>query len=112
MKTVVVTYSVKPDRRSEHLELIAAVFDELHATNPPDLQYRVLALADGVSFVHVATHDDQANPLARLAAFVAFTQNIADRVVAPPMSTTADPIGSYAASAASRLPSPSKGDPT
>jgi hypothetical protein len=97
MKTVVVTYSVKPERRSEHVQLIAAVFDELRAATPPELHYRVLALADGVSFVHIATHDDQTNPLTGLPAFVAFTQNIADRVVAPPVSSAAETIGSYAA---------------
>lgn len=95
MKTVVVTYSVKPDRLSEHLQLIAAVFDELAASQPAGLRYRVLTLADGVSFVHLATHDDQSNPLAQLPAFAAFTRNIAERVVTPPVSSVATQLASY-----------------
>ena len=76
MRNVVVTYQVRPDAMDEHLRLIGAIFDELDAQAPDDVEYKVLRLADGVSFVHVSTADssDGTNPLTRFAAFREFSE--------------------------------------
>ena len=73
------------------------MFDQLHAEQPGNLEYKVLRLADGVSFLHVSTNDtsDGSNPLPGLAAFQEFARELPSRVATPPNPTAADLIGSY-----------------
>jgi hypothetical protein len=97
MKRVVVRYKVKADRLAEHEELIRAVFAELATARPAGLTYQALKLADGVSFLHVATIPDGQNPLSALASFKAFTAKIADRCEEQPVSSPAVAIGAYRA---------------
>ena len=94
---VVVSYRVKPEAIAEHVRLIEGVFAQLHAERPDDVEYKVLRLADGASFVHVSTADtaDGSNPLSELAAFKEFGRDIAARVATTPDPTAADIIGSY-----------------
>ena len=95
MKRVVVRYTVKADRLEEHEGLIRKVFAELATVRPAGLSYQALKLEDGVSFVHVATVSttDGQNPLTALAAFKAFTANIADRCEEKAISSSATAIG-------------------
>jgi hypothetical protein len=95
--SVVVSYQLRPEAMAEHVRLIEGVFAQLRAERPDDVEYKVLRLADGVSFVHVSTADtpDGSNPLPELAAFKEFTKDIASRVATKPESTAADIIGSY-----------------
>ena len=97
MRNVVVTYQVRPDAMDEHLRLIGAIFDELDAQAPDDVEYKVLRLADGVSFVHVSTADssDGSNPLTRFAAFREFSETAGQRAATPPTPVSADLVGSY-----------------
>lgn len=97
ISSVVVSYMVRPEAVAEHVRLIEAVFEQLRAEQPDNIEYKVMRLADGVSFVHVSTADtaDGSNPLPELAAFQAFGQNAAARVATPPVPTAADIIGSY-----------------
>ena len=94
---VVVTYSVKPEAIEEHLRLIAGVFAQLEAEDRDDVDYQVLRLADGVSFVHVSTADtaDGSNPLPQLAAFREFGADLPARVTAPPSAGAANVVGLY-----------------
>lgn len=94
---VVVSYAVKPECVEEHLALIRGVFAQLEADAPTNVEYKVLALDDGVSFLHVSTADtiDGANPLPQLTSFQAFAQNLGDRVATPPHPTAASIVGSY-----------------
>ena len=95
--SIVVTYAVKPEAMDEHVRLIEAVFEQLHADSREDVSYEVVRLADGATFVHVstATGDDGSNPLPQLESFRAFSADLASRVVAPPVPSGAELIGSY-----------------
>ncbi len=97
MKRVVVRYEVKPERVEEHKALLRGVFEALAEAKPPGLGYEALQLADGRSFVHVATIAVEDNPLVRLPAFKAFTADIAARCEEPPVSSEATLVGSYRA---------------
>jgi len=96
--SVVVTYRVRPEAIDEHLALIEGVFAQLRDEALTDVSYEVLRLADGVSFVHVSTADtaDGSNPLPALDAFRAFTADLGSRVEAPPQSSPADVVATYA----------------
>jgi hypothetical protein len=95
--SVVVSYQVRPEALAEHVRLIEAVFAQLHAEQPGNVEYKVVRLADGVSFVHISSADtpDGSNPLPDMAAFREFGRDSAARVATPPMPTAADIIGSY-----------------
>jgi hypothetical protein len=95
--SVVVTYQVRPELVDEHLRLIEAVFAQLHDEQPADVEYKVLVLDDGVSFVHVSTADtpDGSNPLPRLASFQRFNDGIGTRVAALPRPAAARVVGAY-----------------
>jgi hypothetical protein len=95
--SVVVSYQIKPEAQAEHVRLIEGVFEQLRAERPDNVEYKVLRLEDGVSFVHVSTADtaDGSNPLPELSAFKEFGKDIADRVATAPNPSGAAIIGSY-----------------
>jgi Antibiotic biosynthesis monooxygenase len=97
ISSVVVSYRVKPEAVEEHVRLIEGVFTQLHAEQPGNLEYKVLRLDDGVSFVHVSTADtpDGANPLPAFSAFQEFGRDSASRVATQPNPTAAAIIGTY-----------------
>ncbi len=94
---VVVSYQVRPETVDEHVRLIEGVFAQLRAEQRDDVEYKVLRMADGVSFVHISTADttDGSNPLPELAAFREFAKDIASRAVTMPDAKPADLIDSY-----------------
>ncbi|MDO8731133.1 MAG: hypothetical protein Q7L55_00925 [Actinomycetota bacterium] len=95
--SVVVSYTVKPEAVDEHVRLIEAIFEQLATETPSNVEYKVMRLADGVSFVHVSTADtpDGSNPLPQMTAFQEFGRDSAARVATPPVPTPADINGSY-----------------
>ena len=97
ISSVVVSYRVKPEAVAEHVRLIEAVFAQLHSQQPDNVEYKVVRLDDGVSFVHLSSADtpDGSNPLPDMAAFREFGRDSASRVATPPVPTAADIIGSY-----------------
>jgi len=97
MSVTIVRYQTKPERSDENQALIEKVFVELGATRPAGLHYASYRLADGVSFVHVATRDDDGapNPLAEVEAFKEFQRDIADRCELMPDASGASLVGSY-----------------
>jgi hypothetical protein len=96
MRHIIVRYMVKPDRVVENEELVRAVYAELAETQPVGLRYATFKLDDGVSFVHVAEHDeDVPNPLQALPAFARFQERIAERCDEPPIVSRLTPVGSY-----------------
>jgi hypothetical protein len=97
MGTTVVRYTTKPERADENQRLVEAVFAELAETAPAGLRYESYRLADGVSFVHVASidTDDGSNPLVATPAFAAFLGGIADRCSQAPLALDATKIGAY-----------------
>jgi hypothetical protein len=99
MSSTVVRYKTKPERADENQALVEAVFAELAETAPAGLTYESYRLADGVSFVHVASIDTDggSNPLTSTPAFATFLQDIADRCSEPPVAVGANKIGAYVA---------------
>jgi hypothetical protein len=97
MRQVMVRYKVKPDRAAENEELVRAVYDELHRTDPAGLRYATFRLGDGVTFVHLASHEteDGSNPLARVEAFARFQENIGERCDEAPVVSDLHEIGSF-----------------
>jgi hypothetical protein len=97
MAVTVVRYTTKLDRADENQALIEQVFAELGTERPEGLRYATFRLADGVSFVHVASIEtpDGANPLATLPAFGTFQREIADRCEEGPLVSGATVVGSY-----------------
>jgi hypothetical protein len=97
MSTTIVRYQTKPDRADENQALIERVFAELATTRPEGLRYVSFRLADGVSFVHVASVDtvDGANPLNQTTAFGEFVAEIGDRCEVPPVALGAEVVGAF-----------------
>jgi hypothetical protein len=97
MRQIMVRYKVKPERVEENVELIRAVYDEIHRTKPAGLRYATFKLDDGVSFVHLAVteSEDGAGPLSTVNAFQEFQKNIEDRTYQGPVVTDLDLIGSF-----------------
>lgn len=97
-KSVVVRYTVKPEAIDEHVRLIHGVFEQLHRERPAGvIEYQVLRLDDGETFVHVSTHDtaDGSNPLPQLSAFQEFGRESDSRVSTTPAPAPATTIASY-----------------
>lgn len=95
MRQVMVRYRVKPERAAENEQLVRAVYEELHRTQPDGLRYATFRLQDGVSFVHIAFEDDDAKGLTDVEAFREFTRGIDDRCDEQPVVTVMDEIGSF-----------------
>ena len=81
----------------ENQRRVEGVFEALAATNPDNVSYIVLRLADD-SFVHVSFHDhgdDEVNPIASTAAFAHFQEGHADRRDGDVNQHTAQLVGAY-----------------
>jgi hypothetical protein len=91
----VVRYTTRPGAADENEELIKAVFAQLAEQLPAGLRYVAIRLDDGVSFVHVAVHEADHNPLAALPAFGEFTSAIKERCTDGPAPVNGTVIGSY-----------------
>jgi hypothetical protein len=92
-KAAVIRYRTKPEAADENQRLIEKIFTELATTTPAGLTYTSVRLADGVSFVHVVT--GQNDGLVQLAAFQEFQRNLGDRLDTAPEREDGTPIGSY-----------------
>jgi hypothetical protein len=98
LKWLMVRYKVKAGRAAENESYITAVFEQLKHESPPGISYASFKLADGVSFIHIAAHEEESvNPLSQLAAFKAFTAAIQDRCDEPPVAVDMQEIGFYSA---------------
>jgi hypothetical protein len=97
MSVVIVQYKTKPEKADENQALVEKVFGELNSDGPVGLRYATFRLADGVTFVHVASVEtaDGTNPLSASAAFSEFQREIADRLVDGPHPSPATVVGSY-----------------
>jgi hypothetical protein len=95
VRRVIVRYKLKPDRVAENERLVRAVYEELDRAQPDGFHYATFKLADGVSFVHLATHEGADNPLHRIEAFRRFQEEIRDRCDEPPAASELHQIGSY-----------------
>ncbi len=95
-RTVLVRYKTSEEQAQTNEALVHAVFNELRLRDPKGLRYATYKLADGVTFIHIATlatRDD--NPLTTLPSFKAFQAQLEDRCVEPPVVTELSPVDSY-----------------
>jgi hypothetical protein len=90
-----VRYKVKPDRVQENEQLVREVYEELGRTRPEGFRYGTFKLEDGVTFVHLAVHDTDHNPLTEVEAFQRFQADIRSRCDEPPAVATIEEVGSY-----------------
>ncbi len=97
-KRLVTRYATRsPQDADENQRRVEAVFEELRSTQPTNVSYIVLRLADD-SFVHVSFHnhgDDEVNPIASSAAFAHFQDGHADRRQGGVDQQTATLVGAY-----------------
>ena len=102
-KRLVTRYGTKSAATAdENQRRVEAVFEELAATEPGNVSYIVLRLADG-SFVHISFHDhadDEANPIASTEAFARFQSDHAERRAGAVDQQTATLVGAYITSLA------------
>jgi hypothetical protein len=98
MRTVLVRYTTHDHKSGENEELIHAVFDELRASAPAGLRYNTFKLADGSTFLHLATIDtaDGSNPLVTLESFKRFQQGLPERCLEAPVATDLVAVDGYA----------------
>ncbi len=92
-----VSYRLHADRVAENERAVAAVFEALRQTRPTGLRYATFRLPDGVSFMHLVSHEeaDGGNALTALPAFKAFAAGVKERCVDPPVRVELTEIGSY-----------------
>ncbi len=96
MRQVMVRYRVKPDQVERNAELVRAVYEELHGTQPDGFRYATFRLDDGVSFVHFAIETgDGPSPLPSLPAFQRFQEGIRERCDEPPVVSELREVGSF-----------------
>lgn len=96
MRTVLVRYKTLEDQAEANAGLVRAVFDELAARAPGGFHYVTFRLADGVTFVHLATMAGTTSPLQSLPAFQRFQENIRARCAEPPVLSELSVVGAYA----------------
>jgi len=94
-RTLIVRYRTHPEAADENARLIANVFASLAELAPDGFDYSSYRLADGVSFVHVASLDGDDNPLAGLPAFAEFQRDLPARCAEPPVASEAAVVGAY-----------------
>jgi len=92
-----VSYKLKGEWVAENEGLVAAVFESLKQARPDGLRYATFRLGDGVSFMHIVSHEeaDGVDALTALPSFRAFTADIKDRCEVPPHRVELKEIGSY-----------------
>lgn len=97
MSKVMVRYTVKPETVATNEELVRNVYAELNTVRPAGFHYATFVLEDGVSFVHIASKDDDGpGPLMEIPAFQEFVRGINERAIEPPVSMAIREIGSFA----------------
>jgi hypothetical protein len=94
-QSVVVRYQTTPEAADENARLVEDVYRALAASQPAGFQYATYRLADGVSFVHVATQTAEENPLSTLPEFAEFQRELSTRILEPPIAGPATMVGSY-----------------
>jgi len=94
-RTLIVRYRTHPESSAENARLIEGVFASLAELAPDGFTYTAYRLADGESFVHVASLDGDDNPLAGLPAFADFQRDLPSRCAELPVATDAAVVGTY-----------------
>jgi hypothetical protein len=92
-----VSYKLKAAHAAENERLVVGVFEALHKARPPGLSYATFRQSDGLSFVHIVSHDEPEgrNALTSLPAFKAFAEGVKERCEIAPIRVELTEIGSY-----------------
>jgi hypothetical protein len=92
-----VSYKLKPECVAENEALAGAVYDALKQSRPAGLRYATFKMDDGVSFIHLVSHEETGgvNALTALPAFQAFSAGVKGRCVELPRRVELTVIGSY-----------------
>ena len=97
-KRLVTRYAMQSgEAADENQRRVEGVFAELASSEPGNVSYFVLRLADD-SFVHVSFHDhgdDETNPISSTAAFARFQQDHGERRQGEVDQQTAELVGAY-----------------
>ena len=97
-KRLVTRYAMRSaEAADENQRRVEGVFDALAASQPNNVSYIVLRIADD-SFVHLSFHDhrdDEVNPIASTAAFAHFQDGHGDRREGAVDQQTAELVGAY-----------------
>jgi hypothetical protein len=98
MSKVMVRYTVKPEAAATNEALVRNVYAELNQSRPTGFHYATFVLDDGVSFVHIASKENESSPepLMQIAAFKEFLGGLKERAVEPPVSLGVREVGSFA----------------
>jgi hypothetical protein len=97
MEKVIVRYKLKTGRVEENEHLVKEVYKELSHEEPEGFSYATYKLEDGLTFIHVASHEPGSkNPLPGLPAFKNFQAGIKDRCDELPVVNHVTEIASYA----------------
>jgi quinol monooxygenase YgiN len=95
-KTIMVRYRTTPAHAEANVALVHAVYDALRAKAPGGFHYATYRLADGATFVHLATHELAGDsPLTALPEFQAFQSKLRENCVEPPVLAELTPVDSY-----------------
>ena len=96
MEKVIVRYKLRSGRVEENEDLVKEVYKELSREKPEGFSYATYKLEDGLTFIHVASHEPGSkNPLPGLPAFKNFQAGIKDRCDELPVVNHFTEIGSY-----------------
>jgi len=95
MRQVMIRYKVKPGTAETNEALVRDVYEELRQSQPGGLSYGTFKLEDGLTFVHIASHSTDTNPLPETAAFQRFQADLRARCDEPPVVTELREVGSY-----------------
>ena len=97
MSCTSIRYTVKEGRGDENQRLIEQVFASLATDGPAGLRYSAFRLEDGVTFVHVVSHqsDEGRDRFRALPAFQAFLEGLKERCEVQPVRTPLSEVGTY-----------------
>lgn len=92
-----IRYTVHSEHAERNEQLVRAIIDELHNVQPQGLRYAALKDGDGVSFVHLISHDTHRGHLPgnELGAIRAFHAELRERCVEPPVRTELSEIAEF-----------------
>lgn len=96
MKKVFIQYKIKSEQVSNAEVLIKKVFDDLRSESPGNVNYIAQKLADGQTFIHIYTADENVkNPVVGLQSFKELQEFIKVNHAEKPVSIELSDIDSY-----------------
>jgi hypothetical protein len=91
---MMIRYKIRSEYLEEHLDLLGAVYRELHARRPDGLRWATFREDDGVSFVDVASGAGGGR-LSSLTTWAAYRGTLDARCEEPPALTELHEVEAY-----------------